>query len=173
MYMVVILCWDVGTGESVPTFSWRRVIVVKGDSCCLRAAGMKSGTVSRAPYTSSAEEIVRSSFRGVRIPSKTHSNSSIELILLALHWAGLYMPVKSVSPDCLPVVWCSSMPRSWAIVDHSRGKLCTSVWRDVCLSLYALRIQPSHFHSPMLGLLWIEPSYLHLYIFFILIVHSV
>ena len=74
--------------------------MVEENSCYPHAAGMKSpGTVSRESYTCSADEVARSSFGAMCIPSKIHGNLSIQ-----------FGPIKPcpecclhVPPDCIPM----------------------------------------------------------------------
>ena len=71
--------WDVGMGMNLLTVSRSRDRTATGSSCLCGVVTKSPGTVSGAPYTSSAEELFKSSFGAVRMPNKTHGSSSSQL----------------------------------------------------------------------------------------------
>jgi hypothetical protein len=77
-----VLCRDVGIGLNVWTVPCSIQSCVVGEVEEVGVATKSLGTVSGAPYTSSTDDVRRSSFGAVRIPRKTQGNSSTQLGLV-------------------------------------------------------------------------------------------
>ena len=78
-------CVDVGLALKASVISRRFLSVVVGSLFVLGSATNSPGTIRGSPYTSSADDVSRSSFRAVRIPSNVYGKSSTqrELVIRA------------------------------------------------------------------------------------------